>query len=1237
MSHPLQTRIGSLRARTRRVVALYGLSWMAAAGLAAALVVGLLDYLVRFEDPGIRLLASLGALGALGWTCYRRLCLPLGQRLRDVDLARRLEQRFPAEGGNLASAVEFLAQAEDDPTAGSVALRRAVIARATAQTEGLDFRAVVTPAPALRAALAAAAVGLVAMILVVLDPWACRTALARLAHPLGDVAWPKRTHLVLRERVERVARGQAFEVEVVDEFQAPLPSDLRIHYRFQTTDGSLAEEVEPMRLVGQAAVARRDNVTRPFWYFVRGGDDRSMQPIWVEVLEPPAIESLSIRLTPPPYSGFPVETADKNLRALVGTRVEITARANKPLRSAVLCWEGRGEVAARLSEDGFRLTVPAESAAPPLLIEKSGAYWFTLHDREGLSGGSETRWEIRAVADAAPTVTVEQPSANLFVTPAATVPLRVAAKDDLALAAIALAFRRSDRAEQPEEVLPLYTGPPHAGPRTAGFSVAAELGEHRLVERPWRLAELELRPGMHVDFRATATDYLPQTGKSDPRRLIIITPEELADRLAARQAVILAELARVLDLQRHSRQQVGDLEIQWRAAPGVNQLDLDRLRGAELHQRQVAQTLTSPSDGVPAHLDGLLADLKNNGIDRPDLERHVQALRAEIERLAREHLPVIGQELTAAVKTGQAALEDQTSAAASAPKGQRPTAMADPAVIASLAAAGAHQQRVMESLEQMLGQLARHESYRRVHRDLGELLRDQEELAGRTAALAKRTLTKELKDLLPQDLADLKIAAQHERELARRLDRVGQAMAQAIDQLRPSDPAAAQTAARALQRAQQSAIGAEMRSAAAALEANRMGQAMDGQRQVVRNLRDVLDILANRRDAELSGLEWQRLHEALRGLRQRQQAVLDQTRRLDAARQAQGRLSRQQAAAVLELASEETALRAEIDRFAQRLDRAEVLRLVLSLASADLAQAAELLQQRQTGAPAQEAEQGALARLEQLVAALEPAKAEPRPAAPEGGEGQPGSARLSPHALPELILLTLMQREVNRRTRELDEAYRPPENLTDDGRRHYAQLSAEQGRLAALVEQQAAGRLAGAPDPKTPHAREAPDAAATAEEENPLLDIALEMRQVEDLIAQAQSGAGTQQLQADIVARLEAIVKLAARQGGQPKPGEAQAADPAGRKPGDPSQHKPGAKPGQTAKPGKDSGQRQGGPEARSAGNVDEAIGVLRQHWGELPERARQRMIQLLPREEFLPKYELLIEQYYKRLAEEKR
>ena len=44
---------------------------------------------------------------------------------------------------------------------------------------------------------------------------------------------------------------------------------------------------------------------------------------------------------------------------------------------------------------------------------------------------------------------------------------------------------------------------------------------------------------------------------------------------------------------------------------------------------------------------------------------------------------------------------------------------------------------------------------------------------------------------------------------------------------------------------------------------------------------------------------------------------------------------------------------------------------------------------------------------------------------------------------------------------------------------------------------------------------------------------------------------------------------------------------------------------------------------------------MMKDSWGHLPPRVREQMLQNTP-EQFLPQYELMIEKYYQRLAEER-
>ena len=371
MSHPLQQRIHALRSRVLRLLAIRGLSMTVAAVLATVIVLGSIDYWVRFRDRGVLVVFAVAVLGVFAWTgclAVRRL---LKARLGETHVALHVEACFPAVKDRLASAVEFLRQSEDDALAGSAAMRRAAIAQAVAASEDLDFDAAIDRRPALRSALAALAVGLLAAGLAIADAAAARTALARLAFPLGAADWPQRTHLALRQpaRPIVVVRGQALEVDVYDTQDAPLPADCRIHYRLRDAQGTTREETEPMQLLSNRIVARRENVILPLEFRITGGDDRNMHWMEVQVIdppEPPAVSALTLRITPPGYTNWPEEQreATSTRPILAGSRVQLAGKATKRLEPASTLRFDDGRVLP-LEIGGDGLDVPRGKTVAP--------------------------------------------------------------------------------------------------------------------------------------------------------------------------------------------------------------------------------------------------------------------------------------------------------------------------------------------------------------------------------------------------------------------------------------------------------------------------------------------------------------------------------------------------------------------------------------------------------------------------------------------------------------------------------------------------------------------------------------------------------------------------------------------------------------------------------------------------------------------------------------------------------
>ena len=149
---------------------------------------------------------------------------------------------------------------------------------------------------------------------------------------------------------------------------------------------------------------------------------------------------------------------------------------------------------------------------------------------------------------------------------------------------------------------------------------------------------------------------------------------------------------------------------------------------------------------------------------------------------------------------------------------------------------------------------------------------------------------------------------------------------------------------------------------------------------------------------------------------------------------------------------------------------------------------------------------------------------------------------------------------------------------------------------------------------------------------DPFLTVSRRMRTVEERISQKDTAEATQRLQQQIVSDLALLIEQAKKQcsGGQcNKPGAA----------------KPGGKPGGNKKGGtgdnagtqrsaKDSTERLG-KSAATVAELEAMKTMFKEVWGQLPPKLREQMQSGLA-EQFLPKYETLIEAYYKRLAEDR-
>ncbi len=831
MSHPLHQRLRKIASRARRLTFGHAACWFGVVAIAACTAAGLFDFLIRSDETPIRVVASCALLAAIAWSYNRFLRPAAANQLSDLQVAKRIERRFPSLEGQLANTVAFLDQDPDDPLAGSYAMRRAVVSKTMADLDEINLNDCLD-ARSVRRAVAAAFIALLVFGGIYgASPPSATHAATRLLLPWGDLPWPRRNALEFVNPPNALANGDDFEVEIIDQ-NDKMPLDVafviwRDGEKPQTRDAGF---------VGGRMIARVNNLSKSFRYRAVGGDDHDMDWRKLKVVDPPGMTTFAVKVTPPSYSGWPNQTFDRDIRGLVGSSLSIDGKANQRLKEAAMVFEpGSTEtdvIRTQLEVDGaiFRNLDAG-------LLSVSGEYWIELLDERDVRSVKPVKWRVEAIEDEPPSVGFGGSAAPRFATPTAVVPLNAVARDDIALRDAKLVFRRTQESDAEAESVDVWSRAEAPKPEAD-----QPVDERIELEHTWQIDAVPgLQPGDVLEFHIIGSDFADQQGSSPSQRLTIVSRSELEDRLARNQAFILERITEALRAQQESRKQIKSLEIQWSQTKAFRRTDGDQLQSAEMNQRQVTRLLAGPQDGTLSLIDALARDIENNRLDNPELQRRVDQLADGVGAVVKT-LPEVQRPLISALKDVRPALLEVTGDANAAIA----STTAD-----HLGVAGVKQDEVIASLERLLGEMTQWENFRKFAREVGRIQREQADVESQSDQVRLETLAHDVDSLTPEQRAKLLRLAQQQLGLAQRLDKLQARMGQASDALRDSDPLTAETLADGVAASRRMATSGQMRESARSLSANKVGQAKQQQVEVNKGLSELLNILGNRREDEL--------------------------------------------------------------------------------------------------------------------------------------------------------------------------------------------------------------------------------------------------------------------------------------------------------------------------------------------------------------------------------------------------
>jgi hypothetical protein len=148
----------------------------------------------------------------------------------------------------------------------------------------------------------------------------------------------------------------------------------------------------------------------------------------------------------------------------------------------------------------------------------------------------------------------------------------------------------------------------------------------------------------------------------------------------------------------------------------------------------------------------------------------------------------------------------------------------------------------------------------------------------------------------------------------------------------------------------------------------------------------------------------------------------------------------------------------------------------------------------------------------------------------------------------------------------------------------------------------------------------------------PLVEVKRKMETAESLLRGGDSVDRAGPVQQQVVAELDALIEQLAKQcsssssqsNGQPKPGSQRSQS---------ANSQQAARPGRGTAPARDSTSQIQRDDSQAVQFADRE-GLHKNLWGHLPPHIREQMLQAHS-DEFLPQYELEIEEYFRRLAEE--
>lgn len=550
-------------------------------------------------------------------------------------LARMLGKHFPALGDRLLNGLQLVEMSRQADAGFSRELADHSVKTVAKEIGAYRFEEII-PRQKLHSSLVQ--LGVVLAILAGIAGFNAdyyRRSVERLLHPRQSFTIPEPFHIRSLTGSVNVFGGDTVQVAFLCSGNYPEQLTFLADHGDYITEKDIAPDDSGRLTLNLGAVrntiiyeafAENRSIFKP-WRRISSGSDT------IEVTDRPEILAVAICIDPPEYTGLPTEIQESNnleLMILPGTRLEISATANKPLRSARL------RLKSGLPLD---LHISGNIARGDLRITAADEFRFLLMDENGVRNLDPMNYIIRIIPDSYPICRLISPDADIELTEAMEIPVGIRIGDDYGFSKVLIRYR----------IIKNYT--PEQIPVD---SVEFPLRDRKLTLQElyynWSVKDMRLSPEDVIEFQVIAYDNDPINGpksaKSRTLRARFPSLNDLFSGLYEQQDDIMeqgAELQRELENAEQALEQIS-LEL-------LKNPDLDWEQKQQLSKEiQRTEKAAEKLSEMAEQLDKMVKESRENNLfDEETLEKYTQ--------LQQSFQEIMTPELRAAIEKLQQALE----------------------------------------------------------------------------------------------------------------------------------------------------------------------------------------------------------------------------------------------------------------------------------------------------------------------------------------------------------------------------------------------------------------------------------------------------------------------------------------------------------------------------------------------------------------------------------------------------